>query len=122
LRSEALGMATTRNRWRGPTFRTQRIYIFKRRQMVDENRIEGAARNLGGNIQDAVSGLAGDAGMQARGKANQAAGRAQNAYGSAADEARDFGQHLADAIRDQPLQAVGIALGAGLLLGWIFRG
>ncbi len=89
--------------------------------MVDENRIEGAARDFGGKIQDAVGGMTGDAATQARGKLNQAAGRAQNAVGSAADEARDLGEHLADAIRDQPLQAVGIALGAGLLLGWILR-
>lgn len=90
--------------------------------MVDENRIEGAARNFGGKIQDAVGGLTGNAETQLRGKANQAAGRVQNAMGSAADEARDLAEHLSDAVRDQPLQALGLAMGVGLLLGWIMRG
>jgi ElaB/YqjD/DUF883 family membrane-anchored ribosome-binding protein len=58
---------------------------------------------------------------QARKKANQAAGRVHTAYGFAADEARNLGQHLADAIRGQPLQAIGIVSGAGLLLGWILK-
>lgn len=90
--------------------------------MVDENRIEGAAKNIGGKIQDAVGGFVGDADTQARGKANQVSGQMQNAMGSAADEARDLAEHLSDAVRDQPLQALGLAVGVGLLLGWIIRG
>jgi uncharacterized protein YjbJ (UPF0337 family) len=53
---------------------------------MDDRRFEGAARDLGGKVQDTVGGLTGDSQTQARGKANQAAGQAENAYGKAADE------------------------------------
>ena len=42
--------------------------------MVDENRIEGTARNIGGKIQDAVGAVTGDTATQARGQMNRAAG------------------------------------------------
>ena len=58
--------------------------------MVDENRIEGAAKNLGGKLQDTVGGITGDSETQVRGKANQIAGTAQNAFGSALDTASDW--------------------------------
>jgi uncharacterized protein YjbJ (UPF0337 family) len=45
--------------------------------MVDENRAEDNARNIGGKVQDAV----GDAATQAREQLNRAAGSAQDAYG-----------------------------------------
>ena len=36
--------------------------------MVDENRVEGTARNIGGKVQDAVGVVTGDAATQARGR------------------------------------------------------
>jgi uncharacterized protein YjbJ (UPF0337 family) len=89
--------------------------------MVDENRIEGAARDFGGKVQDAVGGLIGDADTQARGKANQAAGQVQNAYGQAADQVRDVGEHLGGMVKDQPLAALGIATGIGVLIGLLIK-
>jgi uncharacterized protein YjbJ (UPF0337 family) len=35
---------------------------------MDENRVEGAARNLGGKVQDAVGAVTGDASTQMRGQ------------------------------------------------------
>lgn len=84
--------------------------------MVDENRIEGAARNMGGKLQDAVGGLTGDTGTQARGKANQAAGTAQNALGSATDMASEWSGAVADAAKDRPLTALLVALSVGYVL------
>ena len=82
--------------------------------MMDENRIEGAARNFGGKIQDAVGAVTGDKDTQARGQANRAVGAAQNAYGQAVDGVRDFAS-------DQPLLALVSAMGIGVLIGLLFN-
>ncbi len=82
--------------------------------MVDENEIEGAARDLGGKVQDAVGGLTGDASTQAEGKWNQAAGKAQKTFGAAADEIRDN-------VVDKPLTALAVAAGLFFVLGFLAR-
>ena len=81
---------------------------------MDENRIEGAAKDIGGKIQDGVGGLTGDSSVQARGKANQAAGQAQNTYGQMVDEVTSFA-------KDQPVTALLSAAGVGLVLGYLLR-
>ena len=85
--------------------------------MVDENRIDGAVRNMGGKLQDAVGGLTGDTATQARGKANQAAGTAQNALGSAADTATEWDGTVTDTVKQRPLTAL---LGA-VSIGYVLR-
>ena len=78
---------------------------------MDENQLEGAARDLGGKMQDAVGGLAGDSALQGRGKVNQAAGQAQSAYGQLMDEVTEFAQ-------EQPVTALLVALGVGAAFGF----
>ena len=56
---------------------------------MDENRVEGTARNLGGKVQEGFGKVTGNARTQAEGLANQAAGAAQDLYGQAADTARE---------------------------------
>jgi uncharacterized protein YjbJ (UPF0337 family) len=80
--------------------------------MMDENRIEGGARNLGGKIQDAVGAVTGDMQTQVRGQANRAAGAAQNAFGQAVDGVKDFAS-------DQPVTALLSALGIGVIIGML---
>jgi uncharacterized protein YjbJ (UPF0337 family) len=87
---------------------------------MDENRVEGTARNIGGKLQDAASGLLGDTGTQARGKFNQAAGKLQDQYGNVIDSANQGAGQMADIVRDQPIAAVLIAAGVGFLLGALF--
>lgn len=82
--------------------------------MVDENEVEGTARNIGGKIQDALGGLTGDTDTQAQGKMNQAAGQAQKMIGS-------FAEDLRDNVADQPLTALAIVGGIGLALGFLLR-
>jgi uncharacterized protein YjbJ (UPF0337 family) len=77
---------------------------------MDENRIEGNARNIHGKIQDAAGALMGDKVTQTRGQANRIAGAAQGAYGQALDGARDFASA-------QPIMALVTALGAGIIVG-----
>jgi uncharacterized protein YjbJ (UPF0337 family) len=82
--------------------------------MVDENEIEGAARDLGGKVQDAIGGLTGDSKTQVEGKWNQAAGKAQKTFGAAADEIRDN-------VVDKPLTALAVAAGLFFVLGYLMR-
>ena len=56
---------------------------------MDENRVEGTARNLGGKVQEGFGRVTGNVRTQAEGLANQAAGAAQDLYGQAADTARE---------------------------------
>ncbi len=81
---------------------------------MDENEIEGAARELGGRVQDAVGGLTGDARIQAKGKWNQAAGSAQRTLGTAADELREN-------VIEKPLSALALVAGVSFLAGFLLR-
>jgi ElaB/YqjD/DUF883 family membrane-anchored ribosome-binding protein len=59
---------------------------------MDEDRIEGTARDLSG-------------------KMNEAAGQAQDAYGRTVDEVKEFTQA-------QPFMALLFAMGVGILIGF----
>jgi uncharacterized protein YjbJ (UPF0337 family) len=80
--------------------------------VVDENRVEGTARNIGGKVQDAVGAVIGDRATQTRGQINQAAGSAQDAYGQAVDGVRSFAS-------DQPIVALLSAITLGMVLGFL---
>jgi uncharacterized protein YjbJ (UPF0337 family) len=67
---------------------------------MDENRIGGTTRNVGGQVQEGVGRLTGDAGLEAKGMLNEAMGTAQNLYGQAKDGAAD----AVDAIKDGAIQ------------------
>ena len=88
---------------------------------MDENRIDGAARNIGGKLQDAVGGLTGDTETQARGKLNEALGTVQNTMGSAADTASDWSESLAETAKERPLLALLAAVSVGYMLRLLTR-
>ena len=103
---------------------------------MDENRIAGAAKNIGGKAQEGFGRVVGDAKTQAEGIANQARGTAQDLYGQAregasrlADQAASAGRRTASSfesemrntIETQPYIAVVVALGIGWLLGRMHR-
>jgi len=103
---------------------------------MDENRIAGTTRNIGGKVQEGFGRMAGDAKTQAEGVVNQVAGAAQDLYGQARDSAsqiadetavraRQTASSLENAMRNtietQPYTAVFIALGIGWLLGRLHR-
>jgi uncharacterized protein YjbJ (UPF0337 family) len=92
---------------------------------MDEDRIAGTARKLGGKVQEDVGRLTGDTQTQLKGMANQAAGAAQDLYGQAADTARDtaatFDKWLRNTIETQPYTTAIVALGIGWLLGRMHR-
>jgi uncharacterized protein YjbJ (UPF0337 family) len=92
---------------------------------MDENRVEGTARNLGGKVQEGVGRATGDTKTRAEGLANQVSGQAQDLYGQAADSARDAAKNmdawLRETIETQPYTSALIALGIGWLLGRLHR-
>lgn len=57
--------------------------------MPDHDRIEGAAKNMGGNIKEAAGKMTGDEKLKAEGRAEQAEGKVQNAVGGLKDAVRD---------------------------------
>ncbi len=68
------------------------------------DRFEGTAREMGGQVQETVGKVTGDAKTQADGLYNQAAGQAQQAVGE-----------ISDVIKAQPIAAMVIAVGIGYL-------
>jgi uncharacterized protein YjbJ (UPF0337 family) len=92
---------------------------------MDEDRISGTARNLGGKVEEGFGRTTGDMKTQLQGKLDQAAGTAQDLYGQAADTARDtavtFDKWLRTTIETQPYTAALVALGIGWLLGRMHR-
>ena len=92
---------------------------------MDEDRVEGTARNVGGKVQEGVGRVTGDARTRAEGLANQAVGTAQDLYGQAADTAREqatnLDRWLRHNIETQPYTSALIALGIGWLLGRMHR-
>ena len=57
--------------------------------MPDQDRIEGAGKNIGGKIKEGVGKMTGDSKLQAEGKADQVEGKVQNAVGGVKDSLRD---------------------------------
>jgi uncharacterized protein YjbJ (UPF0337 family) len=92
---------------------------------MDEDRISGTARNLGGKVEEGVGRTTGDVKTQLQGKLDQAAGAAQDLYGQAADAAHDtavsFDKWLRTTIETQPYTTAIVALGIGWLLGRMHR-
>jgi uncharacterized protein YjbJ (UPF0337 family) len=92
---------------------------------MDENRVEGSVRNVGGKAQEGVGRVAGDTKSKVEGVLNQAAGTAQDLYGQAADVLRQNAPPveawLRDKIETQPYTTVLAALGIGWLLGRMHR-
>lgn len=87
---------------------------------MDEDRIKGAATEIGGKVKDAVGGALGDTKMQAGGKTDQLSGQVQNAYGSAKDAVSDSAATLADQIEDFVHDQPVVALLSAATIGFLF--
>jgi uncharacterized protein YjbJ (UPF0337 family) len=99
---------------------------------MDENRVAGTARNVGGKVEEGLGRVTGNTGMRAEGLADQAAGAAQDLYGQARDSAADaagaardsaaaFEKWLRRTIETQPYTTAIVAIGIGWLLGRMHR-
>jgi uncharacterized protein YjbJ (UPF0337 family) len=103
---------------------------------MDQHRVTGMAKNMGGKVQEGFGHAMGDAKTQAEGLANQVKGAAQDLYGQARDSAAhvaeetaatarqtatSFESALRNTIETQPYTAVLVALGLGWLFGRMHR-
>ena len=99
---------------------------------MDENRLSGTAKNIGGKLEEGVGRVTGDTQTQAEGIARQVGGATQDMYGQARDAASDmagtardtassFERVLRNTIETQPYTSALVALGIGWLLGRMHR-
>lgn len=99
---------------------------------MDENRVAGTAKNLGGKVEEGFGRATGDFKTQAQGVMNQAQGAAQDLYGQAVDSAGDAAEvvmrtassvedTLRNMIEEKPYTCVAVALGIGWLIGRAHR-
>lgn len=56
---------------------------------MDKDRVEGAAKKVGGSIKEGAGKALGDKKMESEGKAKKAEGEIQNAIGGAKDSIRE---------------------------------
>ncbi|MGJ8513988.1 CsbD family protein [Carnimonas bestiolae] len=81
---------------------------------MPKDRIEGKARELAGQAQEAFGEFTDDHEHDLRGKARQAAGAAQYHYGEAVDQVRDT-------TRENPFAALAVAAAVGFVFGRFLR-
>ncbi len=99
---------------------------------MDEHRMTGAVKNVGGKVEEGFGRVTGDIRTQIQGAVDQAQGTAENLYGQAKDAASNaaegirktapsFEDVVRHTIEDRPYTAAAIALGLGWLLGRTHR-
>jgi uncharacterized protein YjbJ (UPF0337 family) len=99
---------------------------------MDENRVAGTAKNIGGKVEEGFGRVTGDTKAQAEEIANQVTGAAQDFYGQARDSASDAAGAIQDSaaslekwlrhtVETQPYTTAVVALGIGWLLGRMHR-
>jgi uncharacterized protein YjbJ (UPF0337 family) len=64
--------------------------------MVDNDRVEGSAKNLGGKIKEAAGKVTGDEKLKREGQADQVAGKVQNVVGGIKDKLRERDEDKAE--------------------------
>jgi uncharacterized protein YjbJ (UPF0337 family) len=99
---------------------------------MNEDRVIGTARNLGGKAQEGFGHVTGDTKSQVEGIINQAAGAAQELYGQAKETASDTAQavrqgtmdaedYIRHTIEKRPYTTVFVALCVGWFIGRMGR-
>jgi len=99
---------------------------------MTDQRIEGAATELEGNVQNGLGRLTGDSKLQLDGKLNEVKGKALDAYGRVIDgldglvekapaQYQDKARQGLDFARRKPLLTTGIVAGLAVLLSGLGR-
>lgn len=57
---------------------------------IDNDRVEGSTKKMGGNIKEGAGSLLGDEKLKREGQSDQAEGKLQNAWGGVKDKAREL--------------------------------
>ena len=99
---------------------------------MTDQRIDGAATQLEGKVQNGLGGLTGDSKLQLDGRLNEVKGKALDAYGRVIDgldglvakapvQYQDKARQGLDFARRKPLLTTGIVAGLAILLGGVGR-
>jgi uncharacterized protein YjbJ (UPF0337 family) len=67
---------------------------------MNEDRVEGAAKNFAGKTESTFGNVTGDKDSQASGRTREMAGKAQNLYGQAKDAVQDAADKATDYAKD----------------------
>jgi uncharacterized protein YjbJ (UPF0337 family) len=97
-------------------------------KQMNEDRIYGKAKNLGGKAEEGFGRVTGDVKSEVQGAAKQAEGAMQDVYGQAKDAATsaaeairetasEAGDFIRDTIERRPYTAAAVALAVGFLVG-----
>jgi uncharacterized protein YjbJ (UPF0337 family) len=95
---------------------------------MNEDRLGGTAKNVGGQVEEGFGRVTGDVKTQVQGKARQMEGTLQEVYGQAKETAADAAEAIREAgsgagdflrttIEERPYTTAAIALGIGFLIG-----
>jgi uncharacterized protein YjbJ (UPF0337 family) len=99
---------------------------------MNGDRVAGAAKNLGGQVEEGVGRVAGSSKLEAQGIARQVEGDLQELYGQAKDAASQAAQavregaseaedYIRKTIEQRPYTTAAVALGIGFLIGRLGR-
>ena len=97
---------------------------------MDEDRMEGTAKQFGGKVESAVGDLTGDSKTQASGTVDQVVGAAQRTYGrvkdqvagsSVADQLDEASAFIGDTVAERPRTSLLVGGAVGYVLAMLTR-
>jgi uncharacterized protein YjbJ (UPF0337 family) len=113
-------------------FQPLKFLNLRRITLMNEDRIIGNAKNVGGRVEEGLGRATGDVKSQLQGKAKQVEGAAQDVYGQVKESASDAVEAIRESatgaedflrttIEERPYTAAAVALGIGYLIGRFSR-
>src|SRR5262245_66505377 len=107
---------------------TVEILNLRRTTLMNEDRVIGNAKNVGGRVEERLGRATGDVKSQLQGKAKQLEDAAQDVYGQVKESASDAVEAIRESasgaedflrttIEQRPYTAAAVALGIGYLIG-----
>src|SRR6516165_3125602 len=111
---------------------TVEILNLRRTTLMNEDRVIGNAKNVGGQVEEGFGRATGDVKSQLQGKAKQMEGAVQDVYGQVKETASDAVEAIRESasgaedflrttIEERPYTAAAVALGIGYLIGRFSR-
>jgi uncharacterized protein YjbJ (UPF0337 family) len=111
---------------------TVEILNLRKTPLMNEDRVIGNAKNVGGRVEEGLGRATGDVKSQLQGKAKQVEGAAQVVYGQVKESASDAVEAIRESasgaedflrttIEERPYTAAAVALGIGYLIGRFSR-
>jgi uncharacterized protein YjbJ (UPF0337 family) len=115
-----------------PSIPTVEITNLRRTTLMNEDRVIGNAKNVGGQVEEGFGRATGDVKSQLQGKAKQMEGAVQDVYGQVKETASDAVEAIRESasgaedflrttIEERPYTAAAVALGIGYLIGRLSR-